>query len=47
VCQQNSVHLGVDVPAAVEEDRPHLVEATIVLIMKARETLNHNYQKTD
>ena len=30
------------IPASVEEDRRHLVEATIVRIMKSRRTLAHN-----
>lgn len=29
-------------PASVEEDRRHLLEATIVRIMKARKTMSHN-----
>jgi cullin 3 len=29
-------------PASVEEDRRHMIEATIVRIMKARKTMSHN-----
>jgi hypothetical protein len=35
-------HGGEAVPAAVEEERRHHVEAAIVRIMKARKTMSHN-----
>lgn len=33
---------GESLPATVEEDRRHLIEATVVRIMKSRKTLSHN-----
>lgn len=33
---------GETLPAQVEEDRRHLVEATIVRVMKSRKTLSHH-----
>jgi cullin 3 len=33
---------GGSVPVQVEEDRRHMIEATVVRIMKARRTSGHN-----
>lgn len=33
---------GSDVPSSVEEERRHLVQATVVRVMKARKRMSHN-----